>query len=140
MRGVEWEDLLKRRFQLGGRGDGPLDCAGVSEEILVRLGKIERDSLVIPPYATNDDVAELDAGEFLSMAARRFERIGDQARHAIQIGDLALTEDDQHHAHFSVLVDRNPRTWLTAAQKHGVRSCEDRHILNVCGIYRVVPA
>lgn len=136
---VEWEDLLARGFRTGGRGDGPLDCGGVTEEILVRARRVERGQLVIPPY--DRDGAGEALAEVLSTSERTFVRIGDQPGDARIPGDFAVTDPsgEGYGTHLLVLVDDHPRTWLTALEGVGIRSTTDRGVGKVLGIYRVRP-
>jgi hypothetical protein len=140
---LEWEDLLERPFSYGGRGDGSLDCAGVVEQVLVRLGLLADDGVDFPSYRTQKEIEE-DAPleHFLADHGAQFRLIGRFAISARDLGDVAVSDPYGIGCatHVAVLVDRNPRTWLTASERTGVKTHTDRALTRLLGVYRVCKA
>lgn len=141
---LKWMDLLERGFQWGGREndahDSPLDCSGVVEVILVRLGLAEFGDLDYLTHARHYDTAsDAPMPDFVRHYSEMFEFVGRQLSQAILPGDVVvqdLTKTGQG-MHISVLINPRRRTWLSSFKDFGVRSLTDRHMTPLVGVYRV---
>lgn len=149
---IVWGDLLSRRFKLGGRDSdsrlAPLDCAGVTEVIVVRAGIIGVGEMILPSaYQLSGIPGEIDA--FFEALGSRFQRLGDHARDCSQVGDFVVTDGSDRERdraigvarHLAVLVSPERRTFLTATRGFGIMSMPGWSIApeHVMGAYRVKP-
>jgi len=132
---VKWEDLLARHFQFGGRGDGPLDCAGVAEVIIERAGLAVPGKASLPIYA-GPRTAPAALDKYLSTQAAKWQEI-DRAQ---EVGDIVTSDPDNagRPTHVSVVVDISPMTFLSATRGFGVTASE--RVKNPCHAYRLKEA
>jgi len=126
VRGLLYMDLLGVPYRRGG--DDPrtgLDCAGVSREILRRLGA----GATIP----------LDEAAAVAEAQSRstWTRIGTDIAAAQAVGDQVLLDSPDAPAGLAVVVSENPLTLLTATPGRGVHALRPRAFKDVVrGVYR----
>ncbi len=131
---VHYADLIGRPWKLHGTDEKGIDCAGVCELILVRLGQD-------PPR-----IVELREGDafrrivdYFEQFSKHFSLLGSRYTHACLEGDLIVSDPDGQgvSAHISVLVDEGSKRCLTSTFEHGVISVPARAIKNVIGVYRL---
>ncbi|MCG5512865.1 C40 family peptidase [Ectothiorhodospira shaposhnikovii] len=67
----EWDGLLDKRFELGGRGPDTFDCYGLVQEIYRRQG------IQVPDYATPESGPLIAA--LIAMELRLWEKVDPQA-------------------------------------------------------------
>lgn len=136
---VEWEDLLERGFAFGGRGEGDLDCAGVAEAVLERLGRLDVGASALPDYTSI-----CEAGDALAWYFQRFtgmwEKLGDEASAATRVGDILMSDPtcEGKATHISILVDDKKGTFLTSIKGHGVVTDRRWSIPGIVGAYRML--
>lgn len=133
---VTYSDLLSRGFAIGGRGAGPLDCAGVVEEILRRAGLIGPEESVFP-VVHDEESATRAAVVYLRQRVGRWHRLGSGERAATEVGDVVASGlRDGNVRHVSVLVNPEARGFLTSIAACGVVCVRGSMIANVEGAYR----
>jgi len=132
---MDWEDILQTPYRRGGRAASGLDCAGVAEEINVRLNHIERGDLIFP----RADTPAVAFEEFMRSSVENFDDLGSSTFAAQQLGDFVVTDPkgDGLGAHIFTLVGLHPRVFLTALQGRGIRPVAERAIKNVMSVHRV---
>jgi hypothetical protein len=131
---VYYSDLIGRPWKLHGKDEAGIDCAGVCELILVRLGQN-------PPRIV--DLREGDAFrrivDYFDKFSEHFSLLGRNHTSAVQEGDLIVSDPDGQgvSAHISVLVDLSTKRCVTSTFEHGVLAVPARAIKNVIGVYRL---
>lgn len=128
-----YRDLLGKPYRIGARGTKEFDCYGVVLEILRRLEREVSSASEIAYQSAEEGWSQLP--EWLG--ASGWEKVGDSARDATELGDVlySVPRPTIHHVHV-VVWNALPRIALHANKAHGVHAVATSRIPDIAGVFR----
>lgn len=126
MMAVDVTDLLGLGFEHGQMdpASGSINCQGAAAEVIRRLGW---------------DASHMDGSHLQgdSIVGDPWERVGDEACQARQVGDLILSYPRRETPHVSVVVNASLGLAFSSFEGHGAMVCSLGEIRRVRGVYRL---